>query len=53
MTTTSALSSGWRSAERKSVERRCASRPARLTFRSKAIEPVDDDTLRVIGDLSR
>ena len=23
-----------------------------LTFRSKAIEPVDDDTFRVIGDLS-
>jgi polyisoprenoid-binding protein YceI len=34
------------------VEAASAESHPELTFRSKAIEPVDDDTFRVIGDLS-
>ena len=41
-----------RDAHLRSTDFLSAERHPELTFRSKAIEPVDDGTLRVIGDLS-
>jgi polyisoprenoid-binding protein YceI len=41
-----------RDAHLRSTDFLSAERHPEITFRSKAIEPVDDDTFRVIGDLS-
>jgi polyisoprenoid-binding protein YceI len=43
---------GRRDAHLRSTDFLSAERHPELTFRSKAIEPVDDDTFRLIGDLS-